>query len=652
MQLSYRIIMAHWAEDEPFERLLAVLKQHRSAVDEISLFNGTTGHGYTPLDEMDRRSRRLTVCVKRLHDEGFGSAGINMLATLGHRDLPGGFLPELPFQAMVGHEGKISVSCPCANTAEFRAYIQEKYRLMALAGPDFIWVDDDLRLTANGVQFPCFCPTCLGLFGRETNREALVAQLNQPGNRVLREAWVEFNCSTLESVCRDIAAAVHEVNSQIDVGLMTYGPSLNTYSGQDWDRWLKALGGKRARPAHGFYEDSRPRDLIHKALELGRQTRSFPQQVTNIQYELENYPYIDLDKSVQTLINESTVALAAGCNGVAYAMLKAFAGTLEDFTQRITAIEWERPHWELLSQAAEGTFPVGLWAVQTDHLMARRRVDERGWFWDGGPYSVSQTDTWAELGFPVTAEREHSCGTLLPGKICEALDDVELRQILSGGVILDGLALQELWQRGLGKFTGVKPGQAYQVGLWEYYTDHTLNGIYAGDSRATFVEGPTNAACELLPVGADVGDLAHLRRVDGRDLGMCVSIFQNELGGRVAVRTYSPWTALGTLPERAQMLALAEWISGRTLPLVINRNLRLAPFMRCSADGQRFVLVLLNASLDDTGPFECKLRGKTRNVVQLQVNGVTPTTHSLANDGIIVNIANIPAWHTLTLAEG
>lgn len=37
--------------------------------------------------------------------------------------------------------------------------------------------------------------------------------------------------------------------------------------------------------------------------------------------------YIDLDKSVQTLINESTVALAAGCNGIAYAMLKAFPGT-------------------------------------------------------------------------------------------------------------------------------------------------------------------------------------------------------------------------------------------------------------------------------------------------------------------------------------
>ena len=90
--------------------------------------------------------------------------------------------------------------------------------------------------------------------------------------------------------------------------------------------------------------------------------------------------YIDLDKSVQTLINESTVALAAGCNGIAYAMLKAFPGTLADFTQRIKAIERERPHWELLSQAAEGTFSMGLWAVQTDHLMARRKVDERGWF--------------------------------------------------------------------------------------------------------------------------------------------------------------------------------------------------------------------------------------------------------------------------------
>ena len=238
------------------------------------------------------------------------------------------------------------------------------------------------------------------------------------------------------------------------------------------------------------------------------------------------------------------------------------------------------------------------------------------------------------------------------GKICEALDDAELRQILSGGVILDGLALQELWQRGLGEFTGVKPGQANSVGLWQYYTDHPLNGVYAGDSRVTFVEDPTNAACELLPVASDVGDLAHLRWVDGSDLGMCVSVFRNELGGRVVVRTYSPWTALGTLPERAQMLVLAEWISGQTLPLIINRNFRLAPFIRCSTDGHQFVLVLLNASLDDTGPFEYKLRVKTRVVNQLRASGDAPIAHSLTDDGMVIDIANIPAWHTLTLAGG
>jgi hypothetical protein len=383
---------------------------------------------------------------------------------------------------------------------------------------------------------------------------------------------------------------------------------------------------------------------------LGRQTRSFPQQITNIQYELENYPYIDLDKSVQTLVNESTVALAAGCNGIAYAMLKAFPGTLADFEQRITAIERERPHWESLTKAAEGTHPVGVWAVQTDHLMARRKVDERGWFWDGGPYAVTQTDSWAELGLPITAEREHSCGTLLAGKTCEALDDAELRQILSRGVIMDGLALQELWLRGLGELTGVKPGSAYHAGLWEYYTDHPLNGSFADDSRATFVEGPTSAACELVPVCAGVEDLAHLRRVDGRDLGMCASIYQNELGGRVAVRTYSPWTALGTLPERAQMLALAEWVSKKTLPLVINRNLRLAPFMRRSADGQRFILVLLNASLDDTGPFECKLRVKSRMTTRLEIRGAIPIAPTFTDDALVITIDNLPAWHTLTLA--
>ena len=74
--------------------------------------------------------------------------------------------------------------------------------------------------------------------------------------------------------------------------------------------------------------------------------------------------------------------------------------------------------------------------------------------------------------------------------------------------------------------------------------------------------------------------------------------------------------------------------------------------MRCSADGQRFVLMLLNASLDDTGPFEYKLRVKTRVVNQLRASGDAPIAHSLTDDGVVIDIANIPAWHTLTLAGG
>ena len=51
-----------------------------------------------------------------------------------------------------------------ADTPEMRAYVRAKYELVAKACPDFIWVDDDIRMHHHGVAFGCFCPTCLAQF--------------------------------------------------------------------------------------------------------------------------------------------------------------------------------------------------------------------------------------------------------------------------------------------------------------------------------------------------------------------------------------------------------------------------------------------------------------------------------------------------------
>ena len=60
--------------------------------------------------------------------------------------------------------------------------MKAKYQLFARAKPDFIWVDDDVRQSHHSVTYPCFCPICLGMFGRGNDRAALVKRMNDPAD--------------------------------------------------------------------------------------------------------------------------------------------------------------------------------------------------------------------------------------------------------------------------------------------------------------------------------------------------------------------------------------------------------------------------------------------------------------------------------------
>ena len=118
------------------------------------------------------------------------------------------------------------------------------------------------------------------------------------------------------------------------------------------------------------------------------------------------------------------------------------------------------------------------------YLMGKLAVDSGGWFWEGGVYNIHLPNALVEMGIPLTPAKRVSCGALLAGRIAEAFTDVELRALLARGVLRDSCALEVLWSRGLGEFTGVRPGKKVLGGAVETLTTHALNGRFPGDSRA------------------------------------------------------------------------------------------------------------------------------------------------------------------------
>ncbi len=601
LTLSWRIGLPHWETEEPFENLLALLREHRSVVDEVAMFETITHHLYIPLDVY---ARRMELAAKRLdafRQAGIPSVGINVLCTIGHVNEAWSYMPPLPCQAMVGHDGSVSHSCACPNTLEMRAYVRAKYELVAKAKPDFIWVDDDIRMHFHGVEFGCFCPTCLALFatrvGRTYTREELVQAFDVPGQGGVRELWVDQNIATLESLMTEVRTTIHKVNAGIVIGKMTAGAGWTTYSGQAFDRWFTALGATKGRPGGGFYSDERPLDMLYKALECGRQRATLPPSVHDVQYELENFPYQRLKKSPTSVVNECSLALAHGLNGVAFNMLGT---SLEDSLPWVHAIPAARPVWEKWVAHAAGLPTAGLWPAWSTRLMAQRSVRPGESWWGVGRHNINIPKVLGEIGLPLASDTP-ACGTVLCGHVAEVFSDDELKAMLARGVLMDSTALELLTERGLGHLTGVRLAQRLDNGLWEHFTDDPMNGRAAGEIRDARIEfwGDARGMGDVLePIAQGVRVLTTIEDYFSRPRGPGMTAFENELGGRVVVMGYAPWIFLHSVGKRLQLQNVADWISRDTMPVRVDETVPLVSVARVAADRQRGAVMLLNAGFD------------------------------------------------------
>ena len=617
LKLAWRIGLPHYETDDAFDRLLELVKDYHPIMDEAALFDSITHHMYIPLDTYARRAELMGRRLRTLRQAGVASAGINVLCTIGHINEGWSYMPPLPFQAMVGHDGSVSTGCACPNTPEMHAYVRAKYELVARAQPDFVWVDDDIRMHHHGVAWGCFCPTCLGIFSRKAGksytREKLVEAFNKPANGRLRELWVQQNIETIQSLMADISAAIHKINPEVATGLMTAGPGWTTYSGQAFDRWCPALKASKGRPGGGFYSDETPVDMYNKAVDVGWQRVSFPPDVTDLQYELENFPYQILKKSAKTVVNECTLALAYGLNGIAFNML---ALDYEDFLPILKEIPPARPMWEKLVAHTAGLPTAGLWTAWSSQLMAKRslRPGENWLAWDK-KYDINRPKVLGKLSLPLSADRP-GCATVLCGRVAEAFDDDQLKTMLAGGVLMDSITLDVLLERGLDRLAGVRVAKRLDNGMMERFTGDELNGSASGqlrDARIEFWGDARGMADVLEPVADGVRILATLEDYFNRGQGSCMSAFENSLGGRVVVMGYAPWIFLHSVAKRAQLLNAADWISRGKIPVRIDQPVPLIPIVRMSADRRTGAIVLLNSGFDEIREATLHVRSSARH---------------------------------------
>ena len=229
------------------------------------------------------------------------------------------------------------------------------------------------------------------------------------------------------------------------------------------------------------------------------------------------------------------------------------------------------------------------------------KVGEKGWFHEDNPdYDASRfVHEWPVFGIPVAADPKGAWGAILQGRLPDVFTDDELKEMLKKPLILDGLALSCLWERGFGPLTGVRIVSANPGGS-EKLAPSPYAGDFAGASRGAIY----GQAYDLESVADGVEPLAYTARPYGVPDRLCAARYKN-----VVVLGYNPYQFTGT-PGRLEMMRnlLADMGAPVSLePIDPYDPPRVAAFVR--ADQNRAAVLLINAQTGPARPFEIRFRG-------------------------------------------
>ncbi len=143
--ISLRISQLIWRHPQRWAELLGILQEYREVISEVAYFTGFT-HPPRPLAEIQDTARKLQEEMLPAAKALGLRAGINHLATLGHLDENAENSLQEPWQHLVDLDGSVSRTCYCAADPQVLDYVRQAYIALAGAGPDFLWVDDDIRM--------------------------------------------------------------------------------------------------------------------------------------------------------------------------------------------------------------------------------------------------------------------------------------------------------------------------------------------------------------------------------------------------------------------------------------------------------------------------------------------------------------------------
>jgi len=653
--IAFRIGVTQWEPEGRYRELLALFEKYKGVTDEITFFTSAT-HPPLPLDTIRKRCEILADRIRQAKALGY-RAGINILSTMGHHEenLPNSLSGD--FTNLTDINGNVSRGAFCPNDPRHQAYARELYRLVAAANPDYIWVDDDVRLAGHmPIGQTCFCDNCLSIFEKESGTKYTRASLRDAANNhaapeqrnAVRKAWLDHNRATINRLFMLIEQTVHEAKPGLPLGFMT-GDRFS--EGYDFDHWAETLAGPKHapvywRPGGGYYEDSSTGGLVGKSHDIGRQVSVLPPSVQLIESEIENFPYQRLMKAAHITVVEAGSHMGSGCTGAAFNVLSMNDEPLDEFEPLIARIRQARPFYDLMAKHLGRAKPVGVFPAWNKDTALSSDFPGGDWFnsWGGG--YLGTASHLLDVGLPTAYSAEKAKVTLLFRQSVAAMSKEDIAKTLSAGVYTDAETLAMLNQMGYQDLTGIAVEEALPIDCIDELTAHPLNGAYAGrqrDARQSFYHVP---GYRLKLVDPKAETLARLVDYTGKEkAATSMAVFENRLGGRICVSGYYPWTFQHSLSKTAQMKAVMRWLSRDQLPAYVASYHKISLWARQPGES-RLAIALVNSSFDPADQLTLALLTSAAKVKVYDMDGKEQSPKETGRDGPyrLFTLPNVEPW--------
>ena len=423
--------------------------QYENGISSCPLFSMTLcPEGNPPADKATILCEKYKLFKKRLSEMGIPS-GILVQATVGHGWILGEMFPYQPHVNFT--DGKaVRSACPCDEG--FKEYIYKAMVTVASAEPDTVMIDDDFRT----IWFKgegCCCPLHMERFNRAagtslTDRELWsIVNSDSDKKKEYTDIFINVQKDSLVETAKVMRAAFDSVNPGLPVSYCCCGNNAefayeigSVLAGKDNPIIIRINNGNYTPAGARFFSR-----VFHRA---ATQIEKLRGKVDVFLAETDTCPqnrYSTGAMSLHTHYAGTILEGAAGAkhwitrlithepkSGKAYRrVLSKYSGFYERLAELTPTLKW-RGCRIFIPDTPDFTYG---------------RVKEE---WDGWSYCFLE-----RMGIPMYFSSKRGGALCLEGDADSRLSDNEIKELLSGTVILASDTAENLCKRGFSEYLGV-----------------------------------------------------------------------------------------------------------------------------------------------------------------------------------------------------